>query len=143
MGRNVCEPVIQPTDIHGSRRDDVLKMRSRLPDIARTAQSHPAHTLGMDAFYTSPLIIHLRKLFRLSSLPSCFESEMRLTPSNGEGSPPCLRAVGSLVAGATNREAKLDFDDLLVAGSGWRPTATQMSLWTASLLIFLINGEIA
>src|SRR5581483_7434210 len=61
------QPVIQATDIHRRRRDDMLKMSARLPDVARTAQAHRAHTLGVNPLDDcSPGILLLELLGLLS-----------------------------------------------------------------------------
>ncbi len=70
MRRNALQPVIQPTDIHGSRSDNVLKMGARLSKVARTPPAHPTHSLCMNPFYACSLSILMLKLFRLLPLTS-------------------------------------------------------------------------
>src|SRR5215469_4938868 len=121
----------------------MLQMGARFANIARTAQAHAANPLSMDAFYSCPLIIHLSELLGLLSLASGFESFIGLAPPNGEGSSPGLGTLRAHGTGSTGRVSKLDFDDILLACFGMRPTTTDLSLRTAGLLLLPINGEIA
>ena len=93
MWGNVCEPVMQSTHIDGGCGRNMLQMSARFANIAGTTQSHPTDTLSMDAFYPCPLIIQLGKFLGLFSLPSCFESFIRFTPSNRQGSSPWLSTL--------------------------------------------------
>src|SRR5690242_12743544 len=67
---------------------------------------------------------------------------MRFLSSHGKASSPVLGAFGAHGTASTGSEAKLDLDDLLVAGPGRRPTATDLTLWATGLFVFPINREI-
>src|SRR5436189_6459729 len=63
----------------------MLQMRARFANIVRTAQPHPADSLGMDPFYTCSLSIQLRKLLGLLTLASRLECQISLTRLHSEG----------------------------------------------------------
>jgi hypothetical protein len=68
--RNALQPIIQSTHVHSRCGHDVVQMRPRLSKVARAAQPHTTHPLGMDAFYACPPGVFLLKRFRLLALTS-------------------------------------------------------------------------
>ena len=140
--RYACRPIIESRHIHGCCSHDMLQMRPRFSNVARAAQSHAPHPLGMDSLYTCPPGIVVLKCFRLLALTSGIQGKMRGLSPDRQASSLGLRTLRTHGAGSADGKAELDLDDLLIASAGRCPTAADLPLGTAGELSFPVNREI-
>jgi len=96
----------------------------------------------MNAFYPCTPCIEFLELLGLLTFSSLLSRKLSLMTAHPEAPPLRLGAVSTDWTRSASSKATLDFDDLLIACPGGRPTEAFLPLWASGLFVFPINGKV-